>query len=155
MAVIVPCGALAFWLFWTRIELWVAGIHQKSVTQSLREWGHEYATVTNDASAVAAAEMVGYMNRYYVPGPGYRGPMEIEAALDTQRRESIARVIDALQHYTKLDYGTNAQRWAEWADMRKAQLSGKNGSKQNGPGNATQPIHSETNPTSSSGGPRR
>jgi hypothetical protein len=155
MAVIVACGALAGWLLRARIELWVAGIHQKSVTHSLREWGLEYATVTNDTSAVAAAEMVGYMSRYYVPSPGYRGPTEIEAALDTERRESIARVTDALQHYTRLDYGTNAQRWAEWADTRKAQLSGRNGSKQNGPGNATQPIHSETNPMSSSGGPRR
>jgi hypothetical protein len=33
-------------------------------------------------NSIASAEMLDYMSRYYVPGPGYRGPAEVEAALD-------------------------------------------------------------------------
>jgi hypothetical protein len=126
-AAMVAVASLATWLSWSGIEMWVAGVHQRSVTQSLREWGHEYASLTNDASAVAAAEMVAYMSQYYVPGPGYRGPAEIEAALEAQRRESVLRVAEALQQYTGLDYGTNAQRWTEWAESRK-KMPGRTGS---------------------------
>src|SRR4051812_33463173 len=118
LAVLVALAALAAWLSWSRVERYVTGVHQRSVTQSLRHWGTEYATITNDASAVAAAEIVGYMSRYYVPGPGYRGPVNVEMALEQQRAESIHRVADRLQRYTGLDYGTNGQRWTEWAELR-------------------------------------
>lgn len=145
-AFVVVVAAFAIWLSWPRIEMWAAGIHQKSVTQSLREWGREYASVTNDKSAVAAADMGGYMSRYYVPGPGYRGPAEVEAALETQRAASIRRVTEALAHYTGLDYGTNAQRWREWAEARKTQLSAQSGEPV-GPANQSQPIQLGTNST--------
>jgi hypothetical protein len=59
--------------------------------------------------------MVGYISSYYVPGPGYRGPLGVEAALERQRRESIERMVEALERYTGLDYGTNVERWTEWA----------------------------------------
>jgi hypothetical protein len=89
--------------------------------------------------------MVDYMSRYYVPGPGYRGPAEIEAALESQRGESVLRVAAALQHYTGLDYGTNAQRWAEWADLRKKAVGHTRGSEPDGAANRSQPVRSVTN----------
>lgn len=66
------------------IERWALGIHQKSVTRSLAAWAVEDARITNEASAVHAAERMGYIRSYSVPGPGYRGPLEVEAAWERQ-----------------------------------------------------------------------
>jgi hypothetical protein len=99
--------------------------------------------------------MVGYMSRYYVPGPGYRGTAEIETALESQRGESVLRLAAALQHYTGLDYGTNAQRWAEWAELRKKAVGHTSGSQPDGAANRSQPIRSETNRTSAPAGSGR
>lgn len=120
LAGIVVIGLLTVWMSLPRIERWGVGFHQKSVTRSLADWGRETATITNDASAIHAAEMIGYMSSYYVPGPGYRGPDETEAALEQQRRESIELVVAALQRYTGLDYGADPERWIEWAGARKS-----------------------------------
>jgi len=135
IGLLTVAAALAVWLSWSWIERNAAGVHQRSVTQELRMWEREYASVTNDASAVRAAELAGYLSHYYVPGPGYRGPVAIEAALERQRAETLKRVTDALHGYTHLDYGTNAQRWSEWADLQRKQNS-KPGSASNG----SQPI---------------
>mgnify|MGYP001014321692 CR=1 FL=1 len=70
-------------------------------------------------SAIRAAEMVGYIHSYYVPGPGYRGPLEIEVALEGQRRESMGRIVASLERYTGRNYGTNVKRWMEWVERRK------------------------------------
>ena len=120
---VILAAAIVVGLTWPRIHAWAIGRHQRSVTKSLAEWGREYATITNDASAVAAAGVVGYMSTYYVPGPGYHGPMDVETALEAQRRASIARVAEALERYTGLAYGTNVQRWKEWAEDQKKKLS--------------------------------
>ncbi len=155
LAVAVAGGALTVWLTWPRVERWGVGFHQKSVTQSLGQWGREYASITNDVSAVTAAGMVGYMSSYYIPGPGYRGPVDVEAALEAQRRDSISRVVASLERYTGLDYGTKAQRWTEWAEEREKQLSVQKGSEQGGSANGRHPIRSETNRASSEAGSRR
>ncbi len=141
-------AALALWLSWSRIERYATGVHQKSVTQELRMWEQEYASVTNDASAIQAAEMAGYLSHYYVPGPGYRGPVEVEAALERQRAETLKRITEALQRYTHLDYGTNAERWSEWAELQQTKTSGPGGAANRG-----QPVGSETNRTSAAAGP--
>jgi hypothetical protein len=146
---------LAVWLSWSRVERYVAGVHQRSVAQEIRGWGQEYASVTNDASAVAAAELVGYMSRYYVPGPGYHGPVDVEAALERRRAESLQRITDGLRRYTRLDYGTNAQRWAEWAERRKRELGGTTNNEPGGAANRSQPVRSETNSTSAAAGSGR
>jgi len=150
IGLLAAAAALGVWLSWSSIERYAAGVHQRSVTQELRMWEREYASVTNDASAVGAAGLVGYLSHYYVPGPGYRGPVEIEAALERQRAETLKRITDALEGYTHLGYGTNAQRWSEWAELRK-----KQNSEPGGGANGGQPIRFETNSTSSAAGPRR
>jgi hypothetical protein len=141
-------GLLAVWLSLSRVKGYVAGIHQRNMTQEIRGWGQSYAAVTNDASAIATAELVEYMSHYYVPGPGYRGPVEVEAALERQRAETCKQLTDALQRYTHLDYGTNAKRWAEWAELQKARNSEPGGAANRG-----QPVGSETNRTSAAAGP--
>ncbi len=51
----------------------VVEIHQRSVTREIIQWGNECAQINNDASAIRAAEMIGYIKTYYVAGDGYRG----------------------------------------------------------------------------------
>lgn len=120
IALLVVAGVLAVWLSLSRLNAWAVGFHQRSVTRSLAAWAPEAATITNDVSAVHAAEMVGYMSHYYVPGEGYRGPAAVEAALEAQRRKSIDLVVASLQRYTGLDYGTNVEQWTKWAQKRKS-----------------------------------
>jgi hypothetical protein len=155
LAAFVALAALGVWIMLPRVEMWAAGVHQKAVTREIRSWEQEYGSVTNDASAIASAEMVAYTTRYYVPGPGYRGPTEVEMALQTQRNQTILRLAEALERYTGLDYGTNATKWEEWADERKKQLSKPEDSEQDGAANGSQPIRSQINRTSSAAGSRR
>lgn len=145
---VVTAGVVTVWMSFPSIERWGVGFHQKSVTRSLAAWGVEDARITNDASAIHAAEMVGYISSYYVPGPGYRGPLEVEAALERQRRESIERIVASLERYTGLEYGTNAERWTEWAKKRES-------SEPDGAANRSQPIRAETNRTSVAAGSDR
>jgi hypothetical protein len=148
LVVFVALVALATCLSWSHLERYAAGVHQRSVTRSLAEWDTEYASVTNDASAIAAAEMVGYISHYYVPGPGYRGPADVEAALERQRADTVQHLVDALQHYTGLDYGTNTQQWAKWAETHK-------NSERDGAANRSQPVRPDTNRTSAAAGSGR
>ena len=131
--VVTAAGAVTVWMTFPRIERWAVGVHQKSVTRSLAAWGVEHAQITNAASARDTAGMVGYVNRYYVPGEGYRGPAEIEAALETQRQRTIGLLVAALERYTGLAYGTNVERWRVWAE--ESQESGTNG-----PANVDLPV---------------
>ena len=78
-------AALTIWILWPGVERRLVGAHQRSVTRSLAQWAQADSKITNDASAIHAAEMLGYVSSYYVPGEGYRGPAEVEAALESQR----------------------------------------------------------------------
>lgn len=138
---IVAAAVGAVWVAFPHFERWAVGVHQKSVTRSIASWGVEDARVTNDASAIHAAGMVGYISRYYVPGPGYRGPVQVEAALEKERRASIARLVIALERYTGLDYGTNVELWTEWAEKREVDETKRRA-------NGSQPTFQETNRTS-------
>ncbi len=119
LVALVAVGVVTLWMSLPSIEQWGVGIHQKSVTRSLAAWGVEDARITNDASAIHATEMLRYIGSYYVPGPNYRGPLEVESALERQRRESTERIVTALERYTGLEYGTNVQRWTEWAEKKQ------------------------------------
>lgn len=112
-------GALTVALGWRAFQTWGVALHQRSVTRYLAEWGHEASQITNDVSAIHSAEMLGYIDRYYVPGPGYRGPAAVEAELEKQRRESMQRIIASLEKHTGLKYGTNVDRWIDWAKAAK------------------------------------
>jgi len=137
----VTIAAVAIWISRPAIESRLVGAHQRSVTRSLAKWGQEDSHITNDASAIHAAEMVGYVSTYYVPGEGYRGPAEVEAALENQRQQTIGQLVSSLEHYTGLHYGTNVERWTEWAEKTKSIEPG-------GAANRSRPIRSETNTAS-------
>ena len=112
-------AVLAIWILKPAIERRLVGAHQRSVTRSLAKWAQQDSNITNQASAIHAAEMVGYVSSYYVPGEGYRGPADIEAALETQRQRTIGQLVASLERYAGLGYGTNVERWTEWARQHK------------------------------------
>lgn len=112
--------ALLLWQLRPAVEARVTGLHQRSVTRSLAKWAQEDSVITNEATAIHAAEMVEYVSRYYLPAEGYRGPADIEAALETQRQQTITQLVASLERYTGLGYGTNFRRWAEWAHEKNA-----------------------------------
>lgn len=118
VVVVSAVATLTIWILWPAIMTRLVGVHQRSVTSSLARWAQEDSIITNEPSAIHAAEMVGYINRYYVPGEGYRGPEQIEAALEAQRQHSIEQLAASLERYTGLSYGTNVERWSEWARER-------------------------------------
>lgn len=145
-------AVLGMWTLRPAIETRLVGAHQRSVTRSLAKWAEEDSAITNDASAIHTAEMVGYVSRYYVPGEGYRGPAEIEAALATQRQQTMRQLVASLERYTGLAYGTNVERWTEWARDRRGSLEHPKSSEPSGPANRSQPVGSQTNRTSPAAG---
>jgi len=145
---IVAVAALAIRIARPAIENRLVGVHQRSVTRSLAKWAQEDSHITNDASAIHAAQMVGYVSTYYVPGEGYRGPAEVEAALENQRQQTIGQLVSSLEHYTGLHYGTNLERWTEWAEKTKTSEPGS-------AANRSQPVGSEKNQTPAAAGSGR
>jgi hypothetical protein len=108
------------WFLCPLVSAYCVGIHQKNVTKELAKWGDEHSHITNDASAIQAAKMVAYMSWYYVPSPGYRGPADVEAALQSQRRKSMENIVAALEKHTGLHFGVDPKRWEKWAEEQQA-----------------------------------
>jgi hypothetical protein len=146
-------AALAIWTLRPVVETRLVGVHQRSVTSSLAKWALEDSVITNDASAIHTAQMIGYVTRYYVPGEGYRGPAEVEAALEIQRQQTIGQLVASLERYTGLAYGTNVERWSEWARQRKDAAGHAGSSEPDGAANLGQSGGSETNRTPVAAGP--
>ena len=108
-------GVVVFALYAVRnFEPWAVGFHQKSVTRELAAWEQDEARVTSWDEADHAIGMLGYVQNYYVPGPGYRSDPQIEAALDSQRARTLAAIASALREFTGQDFGTDAERWRAW-----------------------------------------
>ncbi len=99
----------------------MVGAHQRSVTRELAEWETEYGTIRSHHDAVRTAEMLGYVQRYYVPSDGYRSTQEIESALETQRQQTVATFISAMQDYSGENFGTNSDIWLEHLSVAEAE----------------------------------
>jgi hypothetical protein len=97
-----------------RLVSYGVGLHQRSVTRSLGEWGHEYSHIQTKNDAIRAAEMLEYISTYYVPGPGYHSDPETEATLQAQRERSLSTIAAALEQFTGKDFGTDSGKWLEW-----------------------------------------
>jgi hypothetical protein len=154
-AALVAVVVLTIWISWSHIKIWLSGTHQQMVTKELAQWGQDYGVVTNLTQAVACAEMVDYMRHYYVPGDGYRGRPEVEAALEQQRAASIEQIVTALEKFTSLHFGTNTEQWRRWADEKKQALANPKNGEPSGAADGSQTNHSETNTASSATGSRR
>ena len=90
---------------------YMVGIHQRSVTQELANWKNEYHIISSQHDAVRTAEMLEYVQWYYIPGEGYHSATEIEAALELQRQETISAFVASLREYTGEDFGTDSKKW--------------------------------------------
>lgn len=90
------------------------GIHQRNVTRELTEWKQTYGKVSSHHEAIRTAEMLEYVQSYYVPAEGYRSTPEIEAAQQIQRRETTDTFIEVLRDYTGKDFGTDSAQWLNY-----------------------------------------
>ncbi len=112
------CCAFAI-LGWSWLTRKGVELHQRAVTRELIEWGNEYSQINDDESAIRAAEMIGYIDTYYVPSDGYCGFDETERELETARANSLRQLIKALEAYTGRGFGDNYSAWSQWADSQK------------------------------------
>jgi len=90
---------------------YMVGVHQRSVTRSLSDWKVEYSNIDSQLDAVRTAEMLEYVQSYYVPAGGYRSTEAIESALYTQRQETIYAFVLSLLKYTNEDFGKDSEKW--------------------------------------------
>lgn len=112
--VVVLAAVLLAPYAWRRLEAWAVGLHQRSTTNELAGWEREHAQVRNWKEAERATDMLEYVQRYYVPGPGYRSDEKTEAKLDAQRGRTVEAIVAALKEFTGQDFGSDHEQWREW-----------------------------------------
>ena len=105
-------AALALALGWA--DRWAASFHQRGVTRSLAGWEKEYGRVQSWQEARRAADMLEYVQRYYVPGGGYQGDAATEERLEAQRARTVEAIAAGLREFTGRDFGTDAEGWQRW-----------------------------------------
>jgi hypothetical protein len=105
VGIVVACAGMALPFAWRRFEVWAVGLHQRSVTHELSDWEREYSEIHNPAEANRAAEMLQYIQGYYVPGPGYRSDRGTEAALEIQRKQTLDAISRSLEEFTAARHG--------------------------------------------------
>lgn len=105
----VVISVLAWAIF--AIPQYLVGIHQQSVTRELAAWEEDYRGIESHQDAVRTAEMIEYVQQYYVPKDGYRSTPRIEAALERQRQETVAAFIGSLRQHTGQNFGDDAAKW--------------------------------------------
>ncbi len=112
-ALVVLLGVAVVWLFDVLPE-YAVNVHQRDVTRALAEWQTEYSRILSPQDAIRTAEMLAYVQGYYVPANGYRGTPETEAALQSQRKATIDCFVEALHTYTGEDFGADSEKWLEY-----------------------------------------
>jgi hypothetical protein len=104
-----------------RIEAWAVGIHQKSTTIELAEWEQEFSQIRSDYEAHHAVDMLGYIQGYYVPGPGNTSDSDTEAALQAQRQKTLNAIANSLEEFTGERFGLDVEKWEAWRDGKRHQ----------------------------------
>jgi hypothetical protein len=104
---------------WQHLEKRLVGIHQEGVMRELLGWEHEYGQMRNWHEAERAIDMLEYVQRYFVPGPGYRSYPTTEALLESQRRRTVQAIVAGLRQITDQDFGPDAQKWRDWMENRR------------------------------------
>ena len=95
-----------------------AAVHQRDVTRELAEWKLQYSNITSDEDASRTADVLGYVQTYYVPSDGYRSDSTTEAMLEAQRSETVDALVAALKTYSKRDFGKDASAWKKAIEQR-------------------------------------
>ena len=117
-AALAVCCASAT-LGWSWLTRKGVELHQRAVTHEIIEWGNEYSQINDDESAIRAAEMIEYIDTYYVPSDRYRGLNETERELERTRANSLRQLVEALEAYTGRGFGADYSAWSRWADSQK------------------------------------
>ena len=92
-----------------------AEIHQRAVAQEIEDWGDQYSHIDDTRSAVRAAEMIAYIAAYYSLADGADATSAAESELESTRKRSIEKIVNALESYTGARYGNDPSVWARWA----------------------------------------
>lgn len=101
---------------WRRFDSRAAGIHHHMITKELAAWEDDYRRVRSWPEGKQAARMLGYVRRYYVPGPGYRSDESTEAKLKAQRSRTVQAIATALKDFTGQDFGEDEESWLAWIE---------------------------------------
>jgi hypothetical protein len=109
------------YVFFGIVSNHAVGVHQRSVTRSLAEWKQEYGNISSHRDAIRTAEMLEYVQRYYVPAEGYRSSPEIETALQMQRQETVESFVAALRRFSGKDFGTDSGQWLKYLSVQKTE----------------------------------
>ena len=117
LAILLGLGRTA----WRFVVKEVAREHMKSVTKSLEKWAAEDSQIHCNYDACQAIDMLGYIEDYYVPDDGYRSDAETEAALQSQRKRTMAAIIESLERFTGELYGDDLEKWKAWRQRHKEQ----------------------------------
>jgi hypothetical protein len=100
-----------------------ARVHMNGITRELEQWAVEESKIRNDQEAFHAIDMLAYIQDYYVPGDGYRSDADTEAALQSQRKRTMAKITEALEQFTGVHYGDDLKQWEAWRKKRQMHLS--------------------------------
>ncbi len=111
--IILVLGSVIVWPFLSKT---LVGIHQKAITIELSEWSLEYGTIDTWREATHSVDMLGYIEGYYVPGPGYRSHHGTERALEEQRKKTMQTIVKALQQFSGETFGNDPNAWEKWKD---------------------------------------
>ncbi len=107
---VMLCAAGVFFVVPAFLRYSVA-IHQRGVADELAAWRSQYSSIDSKADAIRTAEMLGYVQSYYLPAAGYRGTAESEHHLTAEREATVTELIGALKNHTGLDFGNDASAW--------------------------------------------
>lgn len=97
----------------SRVSIKITRIHQQNVVLELKQWEKECSNISNRQDALRAVDMIEYMKKYYVVGPGYRSDPPTEQYLEDQRKASIISIQNSLRQYTQQDGGDDPEKWKE------------------------------------------
>ena len=110
-------AAVSIWAV-PAIFRFLVAVHQRDVTRELAEWKLQYSNITSDEDASRTADVLGYVQTYYVPSDGYRSDSTTEAMLEAQRSETVDALVAALKTYSKRDFGKDASAWKKAIEQR-------------------------------------
>ncbi len=121
LAVMLGTAGLATPFILSHFSSYAVSVHQRGVTRELAAWEVEVSQIRNEKDAIHAAQMLRYVQNYYVPGDGYRGDPVTEGRLEEQRQQTLTKIAKSLATFTGQDFGTNAVEWEAW--LRKGRLA--------------------------------
>jgi len=94
----------------------IPAMYHQSYTKELADWEKIYGRPQTWPEAMRSADMLRYVQHYYVPEFTFRSDEATEAALAAQRARTTRTIVTGLKEFTGQDFGEDAERWREWIE---------------------------------------